>query len=204
MSFPDHQLEPRPRARCRHWHQALNHGADAVYIGGPDSGGARAAASNDIRDISAWCGTRTYALHLRHPQHHLRDGKARNPARRMAWQLYPRQVSTPSSSGHGLLEIDMPPIQLMPADRHPHAEGPLPHGTPACRRSLTCSRNCDAAADAANPRRPPIQALRDRVLHPRRALCVAYSSQCYISRHTHTGAAPIGATARRPAACRIT
>ncbi len=51
MSLLPHQLELLSPARDADIGiEAINHGADAVYIGGP-AFGARASAGNDIRDI---------------------------------------------------------------------------------------------------------------------------------------------------------
>ena len=53
MSLLPHQLELLSPARDADIGiEAINHGADAVYIGGP-AFGARASAGNDIRDIEA-------------------------------------------------------------------------------------------------------------------------------------------------------
>lgn len=40
---------------------AVDHGADAVYIGAPRFG-ARAAAGNSLEDIAAWCNTLIYIM----------------------------------------------------------------------------------------------------------------------------------------------
>jgi collagenase-like PrtC family protease len=57
--------------------EAINHGADAVYIGGP-AFGARDKAGNPLAEIEALCRARPplWRAHLRHAQHH--------PARRRA------------------------------------------------------------------------------------------------------------------------
>jgi len=52
MSMPDHQLELLSPARSADIGiEAINHGADAVYIGGP-SFGARTSADNSVQDIA--------------------------------------------------------------------------------------------------------------------------------------------------------
>ena len=52
MSIPDHQLELLSPARTADIGiEAINHGADAIYIGGP-SFGARATADNSVQDIA--------------------------------------------------------------------------------------------------------------------------------------------------------
>ena len=55
MSLLNHQIELLAPARDADIGiEAINHGADAVYIGGPGFG-ARAAAGNSIQDIERLC-----------------------------------------------------------------------------------------------------------------------------------------------------
>eukprot|EP01034_Spumella_vulgaris_P007150 gene7150-9106_t len=55
MSLLSHQLELLAPARDADIGiEAINHGADAVYIGGPGFG-ARASAGNDLRSIERLC-----------------------------------------------------------------------------------------------------------------------------------------------------
>jgi collagenase-like PrtC family protease len=59
MSLSDHQLELlSPAKTAEIGREAILHGADAVYIGGP-SFGARHNASNSLEDIAAWWNSRT-------------------------------------------------------------------------------------------------------------------------------------------------
>ena len=89
MSLLPHQLELLSPARDADIGiEAINHGADAVYIGGP-AFGARASAGNDIRDIERL---------VKHAHRFnsrifitlntiLRDDEL-EAARQMAWQVY--------------------------------------------------------------------------------------------------------------------
>ncbi len=43
--------------------EAINHGADAVYIGAPRFG-ARAAAGNSLEDIAAWCAMHIFTMRV--------------------------------------------------------------------------------------------------------------------------------------------
>ena len=92
--------------------EAVNHGADAVYIGGPGFG-ARSSADNSVADI---------AQLVRHAHRFnsrifvtmntiLRDDEL-EAARQQAWQLYDAGVDALIIQDMGLLQIDMPPIQL--------------------------------------------------------------------------------------------
>ena len=91
--------------------EAINHGADAVYIGGP-SFGARSTADNSVQDIAKLV---QYA-HRFHSRIFvtlntiLRDDELEG-ARKLAWQLYDAGVDALIVQDMGLLEIDMPHIQ---------------------------------------------------------------------------------------------
>ena len=169
---------------------AVNHGADAVYIGGPGFG-ARATADNSVQDIARLVqhahrfNSRIFVT----MNTILRDDEL-EPARKLAWQLYDAGVDALIIQDMGLLEIDLPPIQL-------HASTQTDIRTPekarflqdaglsqiVLARELTLQQI--AAIDAAlGPKDAPGRAILEFFVHG--ALCVAYSGQCYIS-HAHTG-----------------
>ena len=91
---------------------AIDHGADAVYIGGP-SFGARAAAGNSLADIERLC---EYA--------HLFDARVYvtlntilyddelEEAERLVHELYAIGVDALIVQDTALLEMDLPPIAL--------------------------------------------------------------------------------------------
>lgn len=166
--------------------EAVNHGADAVYIGGP-AFGARAGAGNALADIESL---------VRHAHRFdarifvtlntiLRDDELEE-ARRTAWALYEMGVDALIVQDMGLLELDLPPIQL-------HASTQTDIRTPekarflqdvgfsqiVLARELTLEQ-IRAIRTATDPARCVIEFF----IHG--ALCVAYSGQCYIS-HAHTG-----------------
>jgi putative protease len=92
--------------------EAITHGADAVYIGGPDMG-ARDKATNSVADIERLV-RHAHRFHSRifvTLNTILRDDEL-EPARRLAWQLYEAGVDALIIQDMGLLELDMPPIQL--------------------------------------------------------------------------------------------
>jgi 23S rRNA 5-hydroxycytidine C2501 synthase len=170
--------------------EAVNHGADAVYIGGP-SFGARASADNSVADIERL---------VRHAHRYhsrvfvtlntiLRDDEL-EPARRLVQQLYQAGVDALIIQDMGLLALDLPPIQL-------HASTQTDIRTPEKARFLqdvglsqiVLARELTlpqiAAIDQAlGPLDAPGRAVLEFFIHG--ALCVAYSGQCYIS-HAHTG-----------------
>ena len=179
-----HQLELLAPARdAAIGIEAVNHGADAIYIGGP-SFGARAAASNEIADIARLVA-HAHRFHARvfvTLNTILRDDEL-EPARRQIVQLHEAGVDALIIQDMGLLELDLPPIQL-------HASTQTDIRTPEKARFLqdvglnqiVLARELDLKQIAA------IRAATDCTLEffVHGALCVAYSGQCYIS-HAHTG-----------------
>jgi collagenase-like PrtC family protease len=188
MSLLPHQLELLAPARDANiGMEAVNHGADAVYIGGP-SFGARSSADNSVADI---------ARLVQHAHRFnsrifvtlntiLRDDELEG-ARQLAWQLYDAGVDALIIQDMGLLELDLPPIQL-------HASTQTDIRTPEKARFLQDvglnRRSCWRASwicSRSPPSAPPPTRQRcalEFFVHG--ALCVAYSGQCYIS-HAHTG-----------------
>ncbi|MFV0678763.1 peptidase U32 family protein [Ottowia sp.] len=166
--------------------EAINHGADAVYIGGPGFG-ARAGAGNTVADIErlAQHAHRFNARVFVTLNTILRDDEL-EPARSLTWQLHEAGVDALIIQDMGLLMLDLPPIQL-------HASTQTDIRTPAKARFLQ-DAGLSQIVLARELTLAQIAAIRD-VLDPVRcnieffvhgALCVAYSGQCYIS-HAHTG-----------------
>lgn len=182
-----HQLELLAPARTIDiGMEAIRHGADAVYIGGP-AFGARSTADNSLQDIAKLV---QYA-HRFHSRIFvtlntiLRDDELA-PARQLAWQLYDAGVDALIIQDMGLLKIDLPPIQL-------HASTQTDIRTPEKAKFLQ-DAGLSQLVLARELTLPQISAIRD-VLDTERtvieffvhgALCVAYSGQCFIS-HAHTG-----------------
>jgi 23S rRNA 5-hydroxycytidine C2501 synthase len=187
MSLQDFQIELLAPARTADIGiEAVNHGADAVYIGGPGFG-ARSSADNSLSDIP----------HLVRHAHRfnsrifvtmntiLRDDEL-EPARKQAWQLYEAGVDALIVQDMGLLAIDMPPMQL-------HASTQTDIRTPEKARFLQdvglsqivlarelTTKQIAAIRAATDPEKCTLEFF----IHG--ALCVAYSGQCYISA-AHTG-----------------
>ncbi len=185
MSLLPHQLELLAPARDADIGiEAVNHGADAVYIGGP-AFGARASAGNDIRSIERL---------VKHAHRFnsrifitlntiLRDDEL-EAARKMAWQVYEAGADALIIQDMGLLEIDLPPIQL-------HASTQTDIRTPEKARFLQ-DVGFSQMVLARELTLAQIQAIHAQVHQAKLeffihgALCVAYSGQCFIS-HAHTG-----------------
>ena len=172
--------------------EAIRHGADAVYIGGP-AFGARYGAGNTVADIErlAAFAHRFHAKIFITLNTILRDDEIEE-ARRMAWQMYEAGADALIVQDMGLLETDLPPLQL-------HASTQTDIRTPerakfladvgfsqmvlARELSLPEIRAIHAgvgAGDTATRAAPVLEFF----IHG--ALCVAFSGQCYIS-HAHTG-----------------
>ena len=166
--------------------EAINHGADAVYIGGP-SFGARSNASNEVSDIARLVkhAHRYNAKIFTTINTILRDDEL-EPARKQIWELYDAGVDALIVQDMGILELDLPPIQL-------HASTQTDIRTPEKARFLQdCGlsqivlareltvQQIAAVRAATDPQRCAIEFF----IHG--ALCVAYSGQCYIS-HAQTG-----------------
>ncbi len=187
MALLPHQLELLSPARDADIGiEAVNHGADAVYIGGP-AFGARATAANSVADIERLV-RHAHRFHSRvfvTFNTILRDDEL-EPARRQIVQLHEAGVDALIIQDMGLLELDLPPIQL-------HASTQTDIRTPekarflqdvglnqiVLARELTVQQIAAIRA-ATDPGRCTIEFF----VHG--ALCVAYSGQCYIS-HAHTG-----------------
>ena len=164
--------------------EAVNHGADAIYIGGPGFG-ARDKASNSIQDIERLVqhahrfGSRIFVT----LNTILRDDELEG-ARRLAWQVYEAGADALIVQDMGLMELDLPPIQL-------HASTQTDIRTPQKARFLqdvgfsqmVLARELDLHQIRAIAQEVQ-QATLEFFVHG--ALCVAYSGQCFIS-HAHTG-----------------
>ncbi|MHA7600775.1 peptidase U32 family protein [Alicycliphilus sp. T452] len=187
MSLLPHQLELLSPARDADIGiEAVNHGADAVYIGGP-AFGARATAGNGLRDLERLI-RHAHRFHSRifvTLNTILRDDELED-ARRMAWQVYEAGADALIIQDMGLLEIDLPPIQL-------HASTQTDIRTPEKARFLqdaglsqiVVARELDLSQIAAiRAATDPARTTIEFFVHG--ALCVAYSGQCFIS-HAHTG-----------------
>ena len=184
MSLPDFQLELLAPARDADIGiEAVNHGADAIYIGGPGFG-ARSSADNSVSDIARLV---RYAHRFNSRifvtmNTILRDDELEG-ARKLAWQLYDAGADALIIQDMGLLEIDLPPIQL-------HASTQTDIRTPEKARFLQ-DVGLSQIVLARELTLPQIAAIRAETtctleFFVHGALCVAYSGQCYIS-HAHTG-----------------
>ncbi|WP_370261023.1 U32 family peptidase [Limnobacter sp.] len=186
MSLLPHELELLAPARdAEIGRQAVLHGADAVYIGGPTFG-ARHNASNSVSDIAGLVefAHRYHARIFTTLNTILHDAELEE-ARKLIWQLYDAGVDALIIQDMGLLEMDLPPIQL--------------HASTQCdirtveKATFLADSGFSQLVLARELSIPQIQAVHAAVgdratieyfIHG--ALCVAFSGQCYIS-HAETG-----------------
>ena len=163
--------------------EAIKHGADAVYIGGPTFG-ARAEAGNSLADIERLChyAHRFHARVLLALNTILRDDELES-ARQIAWQAFEAGVDALIVQDMGLLEIDLPPVEL-------HASTQCDIRTPQKARflqdagfsQLVLARELSLAQIRAIAQETAVTL--EFFVHG--ALCVSYSGQCYLS-HAQTG-----------------
>ncbi|MDE6263473.1 MAG: U32 family peptidase, partial [Muribaculaceae bacterium] len=159
---------------------AINHGADAVYIGA-SSHGARAAAGNSVEDIARLCnyahqfGARVYVTvnTLIYPSE-LKE------VEKLIGRLYRVGVDALIVQDPGILRLDIPPIAL-------HASTQCDIRTPEKARFFQDL----GFSQIVLPREMTLEEIRavraatsvplEGFVHG--ALCVSYSGQCYASLH---------------------
>ncbi|OIQ95285.1 putative protease YdcP precursor [mine drainage metagenome] len=163
--------------------EAINHGADAVYIGGP-AFGARAKVPNTVQDIARLVAhAHRYHAEVFVALNTIFHDNELEGARELAYQLYDAGADALIVQDMGLLEMDLPPIQL-------HAS------------TQTDIRTVDKAVFLDQVGFSQIVLARELDLNTIKkiadstecnleffihgALCVAFSGQCFIS-HAHTG-----------------
>ncbi len=184
MSLPKHHLELLSPARdVEIAREAILHGADAIYIGGP-SFGARHNACNEVSEIARLVEfARRYHARVFTTINTILHDDELEPARALIHQLYDAGVDALIVQDMGVMELDIPPIEL-------HAS------TQTDIRTLARAKFLDQAGFsqlvlARELNLQEIRAIADETdaaieffIHG--ALCVAFSGQCNIS-HAQTG-----------------
>ncbi|UVW27109.1 U32 family peptidase [Massilia sp. H6] len=184
MSLLDHQLELLSPAKTADiGREAILHGADAVYIGGP-AFGARHNASNPLADIAGLVEfAHRYRSRIFVTMNTIMHDSELDLARRQIWQLYEAGVDALIIQDMGLLELDLPPIQLHASTQcdirsveKARFLGDVGFSQLVLARELSVEQIRKIAAHVDTP--------LEYFVHG--ALCVAFSGQCYIS-HADTG-----------------
>lgn len=184
MSLPKHHLELLSPARdVNIAREAILHGADAVYIGGP-SFGARHNAENSVEDIAKLVEfAHLFRARVFVTLNTILHDDELEPARALIHQLYDAGVDALIVQDMGIMELDIPPIEI--------------HASTQCDiRTLEKARFLGEAGFsqlvlARELSLQEIRAIHEAVDTPLEffihgALCVAFSGQCYIS-HAQTG-----------------
>nr|WP_321400867.1 U32 family peptidase [uncultured Desulfobacter sp.] len=157
---------------------AVDHGADAVYIG-PERFGARAAAGNSVRDIEALCQyAHRYFARVYVAFNTLLFDDELEPARDLIEQLYEAGVDALIIQDMGLLEMDLPPIPLFAStqtDNRTPEKVKFLEQSGFSRVILARELSLSAINQIRNATRVDLEAF----VHG--ALCVCYSGQCYMS-----------------------
>lgn len=186
MSLQSHQIELlAPAKTAEIGREAILHGADAVYIGGPDFG-ARHNASNTVADIAELVqfAHRFHARIFVTLNTILHEAEL-EPARRLVSDLYNIGVDALIVQDMALLEMDIPPLQL-----HASTQCDIRSAAKAKFLSEVGFSQLVLARELSLPQIREIAqtvgegATIEYFIHG--ALCVAFSGQCYIS-HAETG-----------------
>jgi len=184
MLRPAHPLELlAPAKNANFGIEAIKHGADAVYIGGP-AFGARYGAGNEVGEIARLCefAHRFRAKVFVALNTILHDSELEG-GRQLAWDLYHAGADALIIQDMGLLELDLPPIQLHAStqtDIRSVAKARFLESTGFSQLVLARELSLNEVLNIASQTTVSLEYF----VHG--ALCVAYSGQCYIS-HAHTG-----------------
>jgi len=157
---------------------ALEHGADAVYIGGPQFG-ARSGAANSLADIETLAtAAHRFRAKVYVALNTIFDDQELDQAVRLAWQLWECGVDALIIQDMGLLECSLPPLPL-------HASTQTNNRT--AEKVLFLEKvGFQQVVLARELSLKDIRAIREKTsvtleFFVHGALCVSYSGQCYIS-----------------------
>lgn len=158
--------------------EAVNHGADAVYIGAPRFG-ARAAAGNTIDDIRRLCEyAHRFRVRIYVALNTILTDRELPEAEKMIGSLYEAGADALIVQDPGILQLNLPPIPL-------HASTQMDNRTPERVRFLEKAGfsqvvlarelSLDEIRRIASVATVPLEVF----VHG--AVCVSYSGQCYLS-----------------------
>ena len=182
-----------PAKDCEVGMAAINHGADAVYIGGPDFG-AREKASNNMEDIERLCRhAALFDAKVYVTLNTLLYDNELDRARKMAYDCWNAGVDALIVQDMQLLQLDLPPIPL--------------HASTQCD-NLTVEKvqmleqlGFSQVVLGRELSIKQIQEIREKTSVPLEffvhgALCVSHSGQCYLSQYIGNRSANRGACAQ--------
>ena len=163
--------------------EAILHGADAVYIGGP-AFGARYSAGNTVDDIKRLCDfAHSYNAQVFVAINTTMSDEELDIAQKLIWELYEAGADALIIQDMGILKLDIPPIAL-------HASTQMDNRTPE-KAAFLEQVGFSQVVLARELTLPQIRAVAKSTkmqleffIHG--ALCVSYSGLCNIS-HSYTG-----------------
>lgn len=160
---------------------AIDHGADAVYIGASRFG-ARAAAGNPTEDIKKLCdyahrfGAKVYVA-----VNTLLYEEEKEEARLMIWDIYRAGADALIVQDMTLLEMDLPPIPLHASTQTDNrTEGKVAQLKELGFRQIVLARELSLEQIRGIHNAVPDVSL-EAFVHG--ALCVSYSGRCYASEY---------------------
>lgn len=169
-----------PAKNLEYGREAVNHGADALYIGAP-AFGARSAATNTLEDIEALVryahiyGSKVFAT-----VNTLLFDDEIDDALRMIHRLYNIGVDALIIQDMGLLECDLPPIELHASTQcHNSTVERVKFMESAGFRRVILAR--ETSLEQMREIREATSVDLEAFIHG--ALCVSYSGQCYMSQY---------------------
>ena len=159
--------------------EAVNHGADAVYIGAPKFG-ARAAATNSMDDIGRLTDyAHLYGVRIYVTVNTILKDEELKETEDMIWELYRRGVDALIVQDMGLTRLNLPPIPLHASTQMDNRTvGKVRFLAEAGFRQVVLARELSLDEIAAIHKACPDTPL-EVFVHG--ALCVSYSGQCYAS-----------------------
>lgn len=174
--------------------EAINHGADAVYIGAPRFG-ARAAAGNSIEDIKALVEhAHLYNARIYVTVNTILYDEELPETEKMIWELYRAGVDALIIQDMGITRLNLPPIAL-------HASTQMDNRMPEKVKFLSDIgfRQVVLARELSLDEIKKIhdtcpETLLEVFIHG--ALCVSYSGQCYVSQACYRRSANRGECAQ--------
>lgn len=158
--------------------EAINHGADAVYIGAPKFG-ARAAAGNSLDDIRALCDyAHLYNVRIYVALNTILREDELQEAEQLIWRLYQVGADALIVQDMGITRLNLPPIPL-------HASTQTDNRTPEKVKFLEAAGFTQVVL-ARELSLNEIRQISEQTTVPLEvfvhgALCVSYSGQCYLS-----------------------
>ena len=182
-----------PAKDCEVGMAAINHGADAVYIGGPVFG-AREKASNSIEDIERLCRhAALYDAKVYVTLNTLLYDNELERARKMAYDCWNAGVDALIVQDMKLLQLDLPPIPL-------HASTQCDNLTVE-KVQLLEQLGFSQVVLGRELSLKQIREIREKTTVPLEffvhgALCVSHSGQCYLSQFIGNRSANRGACAQ--------